>query len=159
VAGNATVRLDINNEPQPDALMIIRPGHGGRVVIGADDYIEGAPELVAEVAASTVSIDLHEKLQAYRRNQVQEYLVWRVENSVIDWFVLREREFVRLPLIAGVFRSEVFPGLWLDHDALVGDDSPRVLEILQEGLNSPEHEAFVQKLAAAEKELKLRGQA
>jgi len=59
VGGNATVRMDLDNEPQPDAVLFVEPAHGGSVRISEDGYIEGAPELVAEVAASTVSIDLH----------------------------------------------------------------------------------------------------
>ncbi|MDR5639075.1 Uma2 family endonuclease, partial [Thermosynechococcus sp. PP42] len=69
-----TIRLDADNEPQPDA--ILRLSHGGRSRITADDYIEGAPELVVEIAASSAAYDLHDKLRVYRRNGVQEYLVW-----------------------------------------------------------------------------------
>jgi Uma2 family endonuclease len=76
LADNTTVRLDADNEPQPDALLRIEVG--GQSSISDDDYVEGAPELIVEIAASTVSIDLHDKLKVYRRNQVQEYLVWRV---------------------------------------------------------------------------------
>ena len=159
-ADNATVRLDLDNEPQPDALIIREPSHGGRVVIGTDDYLEGAPELVAEIAASTVSIDLHTKLRIYRRNQVQEYIVWRVEDAAIDWFVLQDGEYVPMTLNAeGVYQSVVFPGLWLDHQAMVTGDAPRVLRVLQNGLASPEHQAFVDVLRKAAEELKKRDQA
>ena len=131
---STTVRLELDNEPQPDALIIREPSHGGRVVIGTDDYIEGAPELVAEIAASTVSIDLHTKMRVYRRNQVQEYIVWRVEDAAIDWFVLRDGEYVPMTLNAeGVYQSLVFPGLWLDHQGMVTGDAPRVLRVLQDG--------------------------
>jgi Uma2 family endonuclease len=112
VGDNGTVRLDLKNEPQPDAVMIVEPGHGGQVKISADDYIEGAPELVAEVAASSAAIDLNTKLRVYRRNQVREYLVWRVLDRAIDWFVLRQSQYLPLPLSPdGVYQSEVFPGL------------------------------------------------
>ena len=84
---NSTVRLDGDNEPQPDALLRIE--NGGKSIISEDGYVEGAPELIVEIAASTVSIDMHEKLKVYRRNQVQEYLVWRVEDEEIDWFQLK----------------------------------------------------------------------
>ena len=83
---NATVRLDVDNEPQPDALLRIE--QGGQSRISEDDYVEGAPELIVEIAASTASIDLHQKLKVYRRNQVQEYLVWRIYDSEFDWFPL-----------------------------------------------------------------------
>jgi Uma2 family endonuclease len=143
-ADNTTVRLDLENEPQPDALIFRKPSCGGRVVIGPDGYIEGAPELVAEIAASSTSFDLHTKLRVYRRNQVQEYIVWRVKESAVDWFVLRKGEYVRLPLNqAGIHQSEVFPGLWLDPAALVRADLPEVLRVLQQGIASPEHAAFV----------------
>ena len=75
---NVTVRLDLDNEPQPDALLFIDPACGGHALIDADGYIEGAPELVAEVASSSASYDLHAKLRVYRRNGVREYIVWRV---------------------------------------------------------------------------------
>ncbi len=69
---NSTVRLDIDNEPQPDVLLRIEEGAGGQSHISEDGYIEGAPELVAEIAASTASNDLGDKLRVYRRNGVKE---------------------------------------------------------------------------------------
>jgi Uma2 family endonuclease len=152
VAGgdNVTVRLDLDNEPQPDAVLLVEPGHGGRVVLSPDDYIEGAPELVAEVSASSASFDLHTKLRVYRRNGVQEYLVWRVLDGSFDWFVLRQGDYTRLPPDgAGCYRSEVFPGLWLDPNALARADLTAVLRVLQEGLASPEHVDFVARLQQA----------
>jgi Uma2 family endonuclease len=147
---NATVRLDATNELQPDVLMIIDPSLGGQAVISADDYIEGAPELIAQVAASSASLDLHTKLRVYRRNQVREYLVWRVLDAAIDWFVLRQSQYERLPLSpAGFYQSEVFPGLWLDPAALAGSDLATVLQVLQQGISSPEHTAFVARLRQA----------
>ncbi len=91
---NTTVRLDIDNEPQPDA--ILRIATGGQSQITEDDYIEGAPELIVEISASTVSLDLHKKLNVYRRNQVQEYLVWRVNDQQFDWFRLNDGEYTQL---------------------------------------------------------------
>ena len=149
-ADNGTVRLDLDNEPQPDALLLIDPARGGQSHISADDYIEGAPELVAEIAASSVSIDLNAKLNAYRRNGVREYVVWRVLNRQVDWFVLRDGEYQHLaPDDRGIFRSEVFPGLWLDPAALVAGDMARVLAVLQEGIASPDHATFVARLNPA----------
>ncbi len=147
---NATARLDLDNEPQPDALLLIDPALGGQARISADDYIEGAPELVAEVAASSASYDLHIKLNVYRRSGVREYLVWRVLDKQIDWFVLRSGQFEPLqPDAEGLLRSEVFPGLWLDPAALLGGDMGRVLAVAQRGLASTEHAAFLRKLQAA----------
>src|SRR5438552_2202490 len=112
VANNSTVRLDLDNETQPDALLLIVPALGGQAVISEDDYVEGAPEWVAEVASSSASYDLHAKLNVYRRNGVREYIVWRVLDREVDWFVLREGQYERLAADdAGWFRSTVFPGL------------------------------------------------
>jgi Uma2 family endonuclease len=144
---NGTARLDLDNEPQPDALLLIRPECGGQARISTDDYIENAPELVAEVAASSASFDLNTKLNVYRRSGVREYLVWRVLDQVFDWFVLRSGQLQVLPPEAdAILRSEVFPGLWLDAGALLGGDMPRVLAVVQQGTATPEHAAFVQKL-------------
>lgn len=137
---NPTVRLDSDNEPQPDAVLFI-PGQQAR--ISEDDYIEGAPELIVEIAASSAAIDLHDKKRAYRRNGVQEYLVWRTLESAIDWFALQDEEYV--PLVAderGLIRSQIFPGLWLAASALLAGDMTVVLSGLQEGLNSTEHRDF-----------------
>jgi Uma2 family endonuclease len=147
VSDNSTVRLDLDNEPQPDALLLIDPICGGQTRFSTDDYIEGSPELVAEVASSSVSYDLHAKLHVYRRNGVREYLVWRVLEQAIDWFVLRAGQYERLPVDAnGLLRSEVFPGLWLDPGALVQGDLATVLASVQQGLGSPEHATFVARL-------------
>ena len=147
IADNASVRLDLDNEPQPDAVLFIDPVHGGQARITEDDYVDSAPELVAEVAASSASYDLNTKLNVYRRNEVREYIVWRVLDREIDWFMLCDGEFVRLPLDeAGLYRSKVFPGLWLDPAALVRGDTQSVQAALQRGLASREHAEFVARL-------------
>jgi Uma2 family endonuclease len=144
---NSTVRLDLDNEPQPDALLFIAPQYGGQVRLSEDGYLEGAPELIVEVASSSASYDLNVKLHVYRRNGVREYLVWRVLDQEIDWFVLHASQYQRLPLDAsGVYRSEVFPGLWLDTGALLRGDMTTVLALVQHGVTSPEHAAFVASL-------------
>jgi Uma2 family endonuclease len=144
---NSTVRLDLDNEPQPDALLLIDPERGGQTRLSEDGYIEGAPELVVEVASSSASYDLHAKLHAYRRNGVREYVVWRVLDQEIDWFVLCEGQYEPLqPNLEGLLRSEVFAGLWLDLAALVRSDMATVLATGQQGLASPEHTAFVARL-------------
>lgn len=143
-ADNATARLDLDNEPQPDALLLIDPERGGQVAISHDDFIEGAPELVVEVAASSVSYDLHVKLNVYRRNGVREYVVWRVSDRQIDWFVLNEGRYDRRePDPDGLYRSTVFPGLWLDPNALLNGDLAAVLAVLSRGMATPEHAAFL----------------
>jgi Uma2 family endonuclease len=145
---NSSLRLDLDNMPQPDAFLYIVPASGGRIRISEDDYVEGAPELIAEVASSSVSYDLHDKLRVYRRNGVREYVVWRVQDRTIDWFVLREGAYERLPLEDGIYRSETFPGLWLDVAALIGADRARVAQVVSLGIATPEHAAFVASLQA-----------
>lgn len=150
VADNATARLDLDNEPQPDAMLYIAPERGGHVRIGPEDYLELAPELVVEVASSSVSFDLNTKLHVYRRSGVQEYLVWRVLDSRIDWFVLRGGVYEQLEEDErGVVRSERFPGLWLNTGALLQGDLAATLRTLDEGLATAEHAAFVTSLNAA----------
>ena len=147
VGDNGTARLDLDNEPQPDALLLIDLAHGGQARISENDYIESAPELVGEIAASSASYDLNIKLHVYRRNGVREYVVWRVLDRAVDWFVLREDRYERqTPDAEGLLRSEIFPGLWLDPAALVRGDLAGVLAVLQGGLASPDHSAFVAKL-------------
>lgn len=149
-ADNTTARLDMDNEPQPDAMLFIEPARGGQVRIRHDDFVEGAPELVAEIASSSVSFDLHTKFHVYRRSGVREYVVWRVLDRAIDWFVLVGSEYQQLtPDNDGRLHSRVFPGLWLDAPALLRGDLARALAVLQQGLASPEHAQFVQRLAAA----------
>ena len=147
---NSTVRLDLHNVPQPDCLLFVQPEFGGRVRISEDGYIEGAPDLVAEVAASSVSLDVGIKLESFRKNGVREYVVWRVMEQRIDWFELRNDAFEPLvPAADGILRSAVFPGLWLDPAALIRGDVNTVLAIVQTGLSSPEHVDFVARLAEA----------
>ena len=91
-ADNSTVRLDLDNEPQPDALLRIDEELGGQSYISEDDYIEGAPELIVEVASSSAAYDLHDLLKAYRRNGVQEYIVWQIAEQKLNWFSLHSRD-------------------------------------------------------------------
>ena len=143
-ADNTTVRLDTDNEPQPDALLRIE---GGQSQIDVDDYVRGAPELIVEIAASSASYDLIEKLQVYRRNGVQEYLVWQVSDRLFNWFRLRDGEYIKLqPDEQNTIKSEVFPGLWLAIDSLLNYDLAEVLKIVQQGLDTIEHQEFVKQI-------------
>ncbi len=147
VGDAVSVRLDETNEPQPDVALFIDPAFGGRSTISDDDYIEGAPELLAEIAASTVSIDLGIKKTAYKRNGIQEYIVWRVLDQQVDWFYLENGNYVELLADTdGITRSRVFPGLWLDRSALIQNQMKRVMEVLQQGLASDDYQDFVAKL-------------
>jgi len=145
VAANSTVRFDADNVPQPDALLMIDPG--GQASIGKDGYVHGAPELVVEIAASSASLDLHGKLDAYRRAGVREYIVWRPVESQCDWFVLEEDDFVLLSADkGGLLQSRTFPGLVLDVQALLREDAAAVLSGLTRALGKAAHKAFVARL-------------
>ncbi|MEH2356961.1 Uma2 family endonuclease [Nostoc sp.] len=144
-----TVRLDLDNEPQPDAVLLIVPEAGGQTRLSEDDYIEGAPELVVEIAASSAAIDLHGKKQAYRRNGVKEYIVWQVLDQKLTWFSLEQGEYLELvPDNEGILRSRVFPELWLAATELLAGNMQGVLKVLQAGLQSVEHGYFIQKLGS-----------
>ncbi|CAN5844021.1 Uma2 family endonuclease [soil metagenome] len=145
---NASLRLDMDNMPQPDAFLFITPSSGGQVRISEDDYLEGAPEMIVEIASSSASHDLHEKLHVYRRNGVREYVVWRVLEGAVSWFVLRDGRYELLePGADGLYRSEVLPGLWLDATALIQGDRAALVRAVQQGTATPEHAAFLQRLA------------
>lgn len=135
---NSDVRMDLDNEPQPDALLMIALERGGQTRFSEDGYIEGAPELVVEVAQSRASYDLHAKWHAYRRNGVREYIVW---------FVLREGQYEPSSQTRTAFsEARALAGLWLDPAALVRVEIATVLDRVQQGLASPEHVAFIARL-------------
>ncbi len=147
-ADNATVRLDLDNEPQPDAVLFIKEEFGGNSYVSEDDYLEGSPELVVEIASSTASYDTTEKKKIYRRNSVKEYIIWRVDDKEIDWFALNEDEYVSLkPDKNGVVESRFFGGLRLNIEAILKDDLAKVLTDLQKGLKSKKHKDFLKKLS------------
>ncbi|MBE9143985.1 Uma2 family endonuclease [Planktothrix mougeotii] len=146
-ADNTTVRLDGENEPQPDAILFINPNLGGQCHISEDDYIEGSPELIVEIAASSVAYDLYDKKRAYQRNGVKEYLVWQVYERQICWWKLQEGEYIALETDKnGVIKSQVFPGLWLEMRSLLEGNLAEVLKKLQEGIESLEHQDFIRQL-------------
>ena len=145
---NSTLKSDLKSVPQPDAFLIIAPQCGGQVRVNKDGYIIGGPEWIAEIAASSASYDLHDKLDTYRQNGVKEYVVWRVYDQAIDWFVLTGDKYELLPLSPeGWYRSRVFPGLWLDPRALVAGDLAKVFQVVQQGVADVEHQRFVEELA------------
>jgi Uma2 family endonuclease len=150
IAGNTTVRLDLDNEAQPDVLLRLPATAGGTSRIDADGYVSGPPELVVEIAASSASYDLHQKLGAYRRNGVREYVVVRSEEGEVDWFVLRGSVYERQPVDATeCLRSEVFPGLCLDVAAFWRSDLAGMERALAAAIDTPAHRSLVASLAAA----------
>ena len=144
-ADNATIHLDPDNEAQPDALL--RIDENGTSLLNDRGYIEGAPELIVEIAGTSADYDLHEKLEAYLRNGVAEYIVWQTQEGHLDWFRLIDEEYVRIqPDAEGLIESQVFPGLRLAVKALMGGDLATVLSELQKGLETDEHAAFIRQL-------------
>lgn len=138
---NSSLRLDLDNEPQPDAYLRIESG--SRSQIDEEDYLAGAPELIVEIAASSASLDLGAKRNAYRRNGVGEFLVWRVLDRALDWWELKDGEYVPLQAdTAGVIESKKFPGLRLAVGPLLAGQLQAVLNELQNGLQAETHQAF-----------------
>jgi Uma2 family endonuclease len=146
-AGNATIQLDDTSEVQPDQHLRISDGYSGQSTLNSDGYLEGAPELVAEVSLTTLSHDLTTKKKLYADQGVLEYVVVDLANERLYWFDLPQDQ--ELPLDADeVLRSRVFPGFWLDAQALFRGDRLRLMATLQQGLATPEHTEFVTQLAA-----------
>ncbi|MFK7817497.1 MAG: Uma2 family endonuclease [Planctomycetaceae bacterium] len=147
-ADNASVRLDADNTPQPDCLLFIDPTCGGRVRISEDDYLEGAPEFVAEIATSSVSYDAGPKRRVYQQHGVQEYLIWRFADRAIELNRLVDREYQLVSPEDDILHSQRFPGLWFNIKALLDGDLAAALETLQQGLATAQHSEFVDQLAA-----------
>jgi Uma2 family endonuclease len=145
---NTTNIMGPESEPQPDVCLLIAPEKGGQTR-EEDEYIVGAAELVVEIASSTDSIDLHDKKADYEKAGVREYVVVVMRQARVLWLVLRDGKFVEhAPGEDGLFRSQVFPGLWLDPTALLRGDVPRLVEVVRLGIASPEHTTFVTTLAS-----------
>lgn len=138
VRDNVTVRLDRRTEVQPDLLLRRDEAAGGRSRIDDDDYIAGAPELVAEVALSSAAVDLGAKRDAYARAGLLDYIVWDLEGWAITWFALVDGAYVpREPDAHGIVESDVFAGLRLDVGAMLGGDLARVLDGLADHAGGP----------------------
>jgi Uma2 family endonuclease len=146
-----TMIMGKKDEVEPDVVLRILPAYQGQcknVRRKNKEFLFGAPELVAEVAYSSQAIDLHVKRQRYELAGVIEYLVVCLEPKRIVWFDLRDgTKFA--PDSHGIFRSCVFPGLWLHGDALLNGDAQLLLDTLNRGLSSREHKAFVKKMKSA----------
>ena len=146
---NVTTILGPRGEPQPDASLRILQSHGGQTG-EAGGFLTGAPELIVEVAISTRKYDLGPKFRDYQAAGVREYIVTTAKPDDVLWHVLRDGRFVRKAADAdGFYRSEAFPGLWLDPAALLSRNLSGLTATLMRGLATPEHAAFVARLAAA----------
>lgn len=148
VGDNTTILLANDAEPQPDLFLRILPEWGGQSRTTSDEYVAGAPELIVEVAHSSRSIDLHGKRRSYEQYGVLEYLVLCIEERQFRWFDLRGgRDLSADP--DGAIRVHAFPGLWIDAAAVLADDATKLVKVLNQGLATPEHAEFVNRLAAA----------
>ncbi len=149
-ADNTTVLLGFEGEPQPDLYLRILPEYGGQSRTTADDYVEGAPELIAEIANTSRSIDLHAKRKDYTRYGVLEYLVLTLRENRLRWFDLPSGEELHSD-DDGICRIRCFPGLWIDEAALLRKDHAHLMRVLELGLDTEEHTEFVERLAKAHK--------
>jgi Uma2 family endonuclease len=148
--GGATIKLDRQGEPEPDSVLFVPAELGGQSQADPEGYLTGAPELIVEVARSSRTYDLRDKKVDYERAGVVEYLVVELIPNRVHWFRRSAKRLAALrPGPDGIYRSKVFPGLWLDPKALYAKDLDRLIHVLEEGLATPEHAAFVAKLAAA----------
>jgi len=145
-ADNITTILGETSEPQPDSVLIIEPAAGGQTGLSEDDYTTGPLELIVEVASSNASIDLHAKRRDYVQAGVLEYVVVVLRQQVIRWCILQNGTYQEVSSADGIFRSRIFPGLWLHANALLQLDGVTVTDVLRQGLATPEHAAFVQQL-------------
>ena len=144
-ADNGTTILGVDSEPQPDAFM--RRAEGGQTRVGEGGYVVGCPELVCEVANSSVSYDLHAKLHDYDRYGAREYMAVVVRAARVVRFARADDRLVEVPADAdGIIRSQAFPGLWIDAAALLRGDVERLIQVLDQGIATPEHAAFAASL-------------
>jgi Uma2 family endonuclease len=144
---NATTILGEQSEPQPDLALRILPEFGGRCRTDDREYLVGPPEWIAEIAHSTEALDLHDKKEDYQQAGVLEYLVLSLREKRLYWFDLKRKREIR-PDAQGIYRSRVFPGLWLDGPALLARHAARLIEVIQHGVASPAHARFVARLQA-----------
>jgi Uma2 family endonuclease len=142
-AQQLTTVLSEDSEPQPD--LCLRIPSSGRSTVNADEYVVGPPELVIEVAHASENIDLHEKRQDYRAAGVLEYLVFCIREGRLRSFDLSTDSELQVDG-DGVYRSRIFPGLWIDVAAALNWDLPRLVEVVKQGVATPEHAAFAAKL-------------
>ncbi len=134
--------------PQPDLSLRILPEYGGQSRVEGR-YAAGAPEFLAEVCISSTAYDLHQKLEVYQEAGVREYLAVLMREREVRWHQLKDGRFEVVPAPAdGVYRSTSLPGLWLDAGALLAGELARLIAVLQDGIRTPEHQQFVEQLAA-----------
>jgi Uma2 family endonuclease len=149
--GHNTTAFVLEDIPQPDIHLRILPEYGGASWV-EDNYLHGIPELLAEICRSSVSYDLHVKLDLYQAARVPEYLAILLHEQEVRWHVLEgDRYQLLAPDATQIWQSRTFPGLWLDGKALLAGNMQQVLTVLRQGLESSEHHAFVAQLARRRK--------
>jgi Uma2 family endonuclease len=145
--GRVTVILGPRSEVEPDTMLLIRPECGGWTRIDDEGMMVGCPELVVEIADDTLQLDLYDKKYAYEDAGDGEYLMLNVRNPGFRWFVHRDGRFEPLPRDGdGIYRSRIFPGLWLETEPFLNNDHRAVMVTLRRGLESAEHADFVEQL-------------
>jgi hypothetical protein len=144
---NATTILGNANEPQPDLSLRVLTEFGGQSKELPSMYVQGAPELVAEISHSSLGVDMHLKRHAYERASVLEYMVLSVEEPKLYWFNFAGNASIE-PDRRGIASSRAFPGLWIHVDGLISQNDGELLNTLDRGLKSSGHRAFVKKLKA-----------
>lgn len=141
--GSATLKIDDENEFEPDGMLFY---DNGQLIIADDGYLEGVPELAVEVTASTFTIDSKEKFRVYEKHGVKEYLLWNTEAGTITWYARHKDKFVPMKSNrAGILKSKIFPGLWLEVAAMREGDMTQVMKTLYEGLASAPHRQYVKR--------------
>ncbi len=132
--------------PQPDISLRILPEYGGRSK-EQGKFTTGAAELIVEVSSSSVALDLGPKLLLYQSAGVVEYITALIGQERVIWRQLVKGKYQEVaPDDDGILRSRVFPGLWLDPEALWKRDGLRLVETLERGIAAPQHADFVRLL-------------
>jgi Uma2 family endonuclease len=142
---NMSAILGWDSEPQPDVILRILPECGGQSQFNEQNYLVGAPELVCEVAVSSLRLDLGKKLKVYEKYGVQEYIVFDAKDHTLHWFQLPGHEMIH-PDSQGIYKSQLFPGLWIDSKALARGDAAGLFAAVDAGTKTAAHKKFVAKL-------------
>ena len=146
VRANGTCLMSKRNVPQPDLALKILAEYGGQSWMEGE-YPGGAPELIVEISHTTGARDSGVKQRLYERSGVLEYLIVKSKKRQLVWHELVEGKYREIqPGADGLFRSRVFPGLWLNAEALWNCDYAALSTAVQQGTSTPEHAEFVGKL-------------
>jgi hypothetical protein len=143
---NATCKM-LKDAPQPDLYLRLPNELGGACRVKGN-YLIGAPEFIAEICLTSAAYGLHEKLKLYETAGVKEYLTVLLADQEVRWHRLVGKNYKQMSERDGVYRSVGFPGLWLDEPALLKGNMLKVIEVLDRGLQTPEHAAFVKQLSS-----------